>query len=138
VPRRSFVAITISAFFLDGPRIALTRDMSMHRVLVVVLVTFTCGSMGCATPPAVSPEGANVAVNDGRSVEHCTALGLVSATIPVSTVTTQPLHYFLTPLLRNHTAERQGNYVEAMPVECTRGAPCAQSGIAYRCPEPSA
>ncbi|MGH7279893.1 MAG: hypothetical protein ACRELY_00075 [Polyangiaceae bacterium] len=101
---------------------------------LIALLALAFGQTACSTPPPVEPAAEHVAVNDGRSIEHCTTLGLVSATLPVTTLAMGPYERFLTPKLRDDTAARGGNYVEAMPVQCTHGQPCAESGVAYRCP----
>jgi hypothetical protein len=119
--------------------------MKMNVASLAVLIAFACALGACERPtpqqglfvgPSVrlTPAGEHVAINDGRSIEECHALGIVSATVsaylkPDAT---------LTPTLENRVAERGGNYGETTPFQCERGGRCVQSGVAYRCPASAA
>lgn len=93
------------------------------------------GVLSACVAPLVQlqPGASNIAINDNRSIERCTLVGLVTATDDPGMMLPQPKNN-LDRALRNRAVERGANYVEAMPVLCGRGMPCTQSGNAYRCP----
>ncbi len=111
--------------------------MTLRHAVFAVLVVVGCSLIGCAKPPPLSPEAASVTVNDGRSIEHCATLGIVSASDPASIFATRGSERYTSPQLRNQVAERGGNYLETMLPTCPDEGACAQSGVAYRCPEVS-